>query len=346
MSTMKWTVTKPGGVIPIAVRLELPYCLYLQDGTYIVQVDGTPIQIETQKMWRNSEDSSDGDTVANQTRYFKEAHLIGAPIGGDEATGLVGRNMEFAGDRIGYFRYTRLVIGLTYQADTPAQEKSSRIAQQAVAAANALVDSYRYISGRAYLPRLRIADLRFMEIQYPMTGEIEYVGLFSRGLRIAVVNDGQAVHDEVRRMAEAGESVPIHADLLLAAIRAVWETDYRLAVIEAVAALEVYVDKQLYSSLVDSGETTEDEFDNFKSEDGRVLSDRMKTPIRRIGLTSPADDQALWQRWLAANGLRRNVVHAGYQTGEEEAKTVLRVVQELLEEMGDEGMHLAEEMPS
>lgn len=343
---MKWTVTEPDGVVPIAVRLELPYCLYLEDGTYVVRIDGTPVQIDTRKMWRNSQDSSDDDTVADQTRYFTEGHLIGAPIGGDETTGIVGKNVEFAGDRTGYFRYTRMVVGLTYPADTPPQEKGSRIAHLAVAAANALIDTYRYISGRAYLPRLRVADLRFMEIRYPLTGEIEYVGLFSRGLRIAVVNDGLAVHEDVRRMAEAGENVPIHADLLLAAIRAVWETDYRLAVIEAVAALEVFVDKQLYSSLVDSGDMTEEEFDHFMYEDGQVISDRMKKPIRRIGLDSPADDQALWQRWLGANGIRRNVVHAGHQVSEDEAKTVVRVVQELLEAMGDVGMHLAEEMPS
>lgn len=343
---MKWTVTEPEGVVPIAVRLELPYCLYLEDGTYMVRIDGIPVQIEMRKMWRNAQDSSDDDTVADQTRYFNEGHLIGAPIGGDETTGLVGKNVEFAGDRSGYFRYTRMVVGLTYPADTPPQEKGSRIAHLAVAAANALIDAYRYISGRAYLPRLRVAGLRFMEIQYPLTGEIEYVGLFSGGLRIAVVNDGQAVHEDVRQMAETGENVPIHADLLLAAIRAVWETDHRLAVIEAVAALEVFVDNQLYSSLVNSGDMTEEEFDHFIYEDGQVLSDRMKKPIRRIGLNSPADDQALWQRWLDANRVRRNVVHAGHQVSEDEAKTVVRVVQELLEAMGDAGMHLAEEMPS
>ncbi len=297
-------------------------------------------------MWRNSEDASDDDAVADETTYFNEGHLIGAPIGGDETTGLVGKNVEFAGDRTGYFRYTRMVIGLTYPADTPPQEKGGRIAQLAVAAANTLIDTYRYISGRAYLPRLRIADLRFMEIQYPLTGEVEYVGLFSKGLRIAVVNDGQTIHDQVRQMAEDGESVPIHVDLLLASIRAVWETDYRLAVIEAVSALEVFVDNRLYSSLVDSGDIIEEEFDQFMYDDGQALSDRMKKPIRRIGLTSPADNQALWHEWLAANGLRRNVVHAGYQVTEEEAKTVVRAVQDLLDEMGDTGRHLAEEMPS
>lgn len=343
---MKWTVTEPDGVVPIAVRFALPFCLYIQDGTYVVQVDGTPIQIDTQKMWRNSEDASDDDTVADETRYFTEGYLIGPPIGGDETTSLVGKNMEFAGDRTGYFRYTRMVIGLTYPADTPPQEKGGLIAQRAVAAANALIDAYRYASGRAYLPRLRIADLRFMEIQYPLTGEFEYVGLFNRGLRIAVVNDGQTIQDQVRQMAESGERVPIHADLLMASIRAVWETDYRLAVIEAVSALEVFVDNRLYSSLVDSGDMTEEEFDEFMYDDGQVLSDRMKKPIRRIGLTSPADNQALWQRWLAANGLRRNVVHAGYQVTAEEAKTVVQAVQDLLGEMGDTGMHLAEEMPS
>ena len=346
MNTMKWTVTEPEGVVPIAVRFALPYCLYLENGTYIVQVDGTPIQIDTQKVWRNSEGASNDDAVAEGTRYFNEGHLIGAPIGGDEATGLVGKNMEFAGDRTGYFRYTRMVIGLTYPADTPPQEKGGRIAQMAVATANALIDAYRYVSGRAYLPRLRIADLRFMEIQYPLTGEVEYVGLFTRGLRIAVVNDGHAIHDQLRQMTQGGEGVPIHVDLLLASIRAVWETDYRLAVIEAVSALEVFVDTRLYSSLVNSGDMTEEEFDLFMYNDGQVLSDRMKKPIRRIGLTSPADNQALWQEWLAANGLRRNVVHAGYQVTEEEAKTVVRAIQNLLDEMGDTGMHLAEEMPS
>jgi hypothetical protein len=343
---MKWTVTKPDGVVPIAVRFDLPYCLYLENGTYAVQVDGSPIQIETLKMWRNSQDSSDDDTVADQATYFKEGHVIGAPIGGEETTGLVGKNIEFAGDRVGFFRYTRMVIGLTYPADTPHQQKGSDIAHLAVSAANVLVDSYRYISGRAYIPRLRITDLRFMEIQYPLTGEIEYVGLFSQGLRIAVVNDGQTVHDEVRRMADAGEGVPIHADLLLAAIRAMWENDYRLAIIEAVSALEVFVDDRLFSSLVRFGEMTEEDFDQFMNDHGRVLSDRMKKPIRTVGLTSPADNQELWENWLAANSLRRDVVHAGYQVTEDEAKTVVRAVQELLEEMGDEGMHLAEEMPS
>jgi hypothetical protein len=343
---MKWTVTKPEGVVPLAVRFDLPYCLYLQDGIYVVDVDGAPIQIDTQKMWRNSQDPSEDDTVSEQTTYFNEGSLISGLVGGEETAALVGTNMEFAGDRTGYFRFTRLVVGLTYPADTPPEEKNDRLLALAVGAANALIDIYRYVSGRAYIPRLRFTDIRFMETQHPISGELEYVGLFGQGLRIAVVNDGQDVHHEVRRMAESGEGIPIHADLLLAAMRAVWENDHRLAVIEAVSALEVFVDGQLFSSLVQSGEMTEEEFDQFIRDEGQVLSDRMKKPIRRIGLRSPADKQDLWGTWLAANRLRRNVVHAGYQVSEDEAKSVLRAIQLVLQEMGDEGMHLTEKMPS
>jgi len=348
VSSMKWSLTKEGEVVPIAVRIDLPFCLYLENGTYVVDVDGMPIQIDTEKIWRNSEGSSDDDAVADQQTFFTEAHLIGGPIGGDpaQAAHLVAKNMEFAGDRTGYFRYTRMAIGLTYPADTKPHERGARIAQMAVDSANTLIDSYRYASGRAYVPRVRVADLRFMEIQYPLTGEVEFVGLFTKGLRVAVVNDSKSVHAEVRSMAEAGETVPIHADLLLAAIRALWETDFRLAAIEAFAALEVFVDNRLYTLLFDSGAMNETEFDDFIYEEGQNLAKKMKKPLRRAGVPSPADNTALWEAWIAANKLRNRVVHTGYQLSEEEARSIVRTVQQLLEEMGDEGMHLAEEMPA
>lgn len=58
-------------------------------------------------------------------------------------------------------------------------------------------------------------------------------------------------------------------------VQAVWETDYRLAVIEAVSALEAFVDNKLYSSLVDSGELTMEDVDRLTYDEGRGLGDRM-----------------------------------------------------------------------
>jgi hypothetical protein len=341
---MKWSVKL--GAVPIAVRIDLPYCLYLQNAAYEVDIDGDLIQIDTLKTWRNSEESSDDDRVIEELRYFSEAHLISAPIGGDDGAQLRGKNMEFAGDRAGYFRFTRLTMGLTYSADIPPEQRGSHIVEMTIGTANRLIDVYRYASGRAYLPRLRPADLRFIQIQYPLTGELEYVGLFSQGLRIGVVNDGQKVHDEVRDLAGTGEVIPIHADLLMAASRALWETDFRLSVVEAASALEAFLDNMLRSVWLGSGKMSESEFVAFMNDEGRSTSDRMKKPLRDAGIPSPADDQELWARWLASNQLRGEVVHAGRSLTADEAATIVRTIQDLLRNLGDQGMHLAAEMPT
>ena len=66
----EWTVTQPGGVLPLGVRFDLPFCLHLQNSTYVVMVDGVPIEVETEKVWRNSQDSSPDDSVSEDRVVF------------------------------------------------------------------------------------------------------------------------------------------------------------------------------------------------------------------------------------------------------------------------------------
>lgn len=343
---MKWTVNQAEPVVPVVVQIDFPFCLHIQDGTYVVDLEGVPVEIQTRKRWRNSQDCSNDDSVDENRKYFPKGVLVGGEVGGDAAAAqqIVGTNLEFAGDRNGYFRYTEAVVGLTYPADE--ESTASEIAASAVTAANRLIDAYRYVTGAAYLPRLRVRDLLYVQTGNPLTGDMTFAMLFRDGLQIAVVNESAEVHEKLRSMVAAGESVPIHADLILAAVRALWENDFRLAVVEGVGALDVYVMGVLEGELVGTGSLSGAQFDLLIREEGQNLTQLMKKPLRLALGVSPADDTGLWNAWLEANRIRREVTHEGRYPVESEARHVVRTAQRLLEAMGDSGLHLAEEMPT
>jgi hypothetical protein len=310
----------------VGMRFDLPFCLHLQDGFYDLAQGSRTFRIETRKAWRNSQDCSDDDSVAEQRRHFAEGSYTTGQMGEsfEEAQQVVGTNMEMVDDPHGRFRYTRVVVWLKHS--NPDKIVPEGLLREALEAVNRLVDVFRFISGEAHLPPVAPEDVEYAEIVVPRTGTRFYAGLFGKGITNAVINESRAVHERVREMLASGEEVPLDAELRLAARRLLGQGLWRQAVVDAVSSLEVFLGAEL-RTLVDACKISEDEFDALMNQ---PPTERLKAPLRDAVGCSPVDRPSLWRSWIQANKVRRRVVHQGLKTSEREATKVVETVEELV----------------
>lgn len=325
---MKWTITKPEPVRPIAIRFDLPFCIHLQNGAYEVKIEKDRFEVELQKVWRNSENCSTDDSIYDRQIRFETGTVRSGPIGSDAeaARTRIGTNVEIGEDARGEFRFTRATVGLVVPADLdPDLEK---VLEEALRVVNRIVDVFRFVSKRAYIPPVAVNDITFVEVVWPLTGASEYHGLYGKGLEIAIVNETRSVHERVRVLLGSGEEIPLHSEMFLSARRLLGERSFRQSVVEAISALQVLVEQVLRVGR-ERGQISNGEAETLRQD---RLSDLMKNPFRKILGWSPADSQELWSAWLKANELRRAIVHQGARPEESETTRSLEAVEALANE--------------
>lgn len=310
----------------VGLRFDLPFCIYLKNGSYDISSGKRPMSVITRKVWRSPHTGSDEDSVAEHRRYFEDGSYTSGPMGQDPDASRagVGHNVEMLDDPHGRFRFTRVEVWLEHP--NPHRAKAERLLAEALTAINRLVDVYRYVADAPYLPPVVLTDVDFVEIVVPNTGEIRYASIAGKGWRLGVLNESQAVHVRVREMLASREEVPLYEELRLAARRLLGENLWRQAVVESVSCLDAYLGA-IFRAAVGAGTINEEEFERIMNV---PPSDRMKAPLREQVGRSPADRPSLWRDWLQANRIRRRVVHQGARAGETDARKVVETVEAII----------------
>lgn len=325
---MKIHLNQPGPHRAVVVRFALPFCVHMKDDDYEVVHDGRRFTVQTEKVWRNSVDCVEDDTVYDEARLFPTGTVQTANVGGEPAeVRETGTNVELVNDPRGRFRYSRVAIGFMVSSGTDLGDES--LFNTALAVANRFVDTYRYVSRRAYLPPVRSQDVDYIETIDVLTGEMVFTGNHAQGLQIALINESRAVQVEVRRRLDAGLDVPLHDEILLTAERMVLEGSPRHGAIDAVTALDVYLHETLHARLVATGRLAEEEFDHLLG--GGRLGDWMKKPLELAIGWRVSMDEVLWSRWIKANGVRRDATHRGLSS--HEAEEVIATVRDIIAEV-------------
>lgn len=273
----------------VIATFDLPYCLYLTDGVYAMNTAAGPVEVQLTKRWREREENFE--------------------------------NVEIQNDPIGQYRYTSVRMALTL-----APEDEAEVV--VLATINRLVDVYRYVTGRAYLHPLQISDLVDLVVERPSKHEGQVFFAFGGGgLGMAYPDDTGDVHREVARLLDADDPIPLHAELLLTARRLAIGGYTRQAVIDAVAALEVFVEELLRARLTAKGKPPAD-VDTVL--DRERIGDLMKKPMEDAIGWRVSSDVALWADWLRVNGVRRGATHRGAVVAPEAAVDAVDVVERVI----------------
>lgn len=310
----------------LALRFDLPFCIYLRNGPYDVRLGKRTVRIITRKTWRAPHIGSAEDSIAEQRMYFQDGSYTSGLMGQDPdaAKAGTGQNVELVDDPLGRFRFTRVEVWLKHP--NPVKARTDQLLGEALTAVNRLVDVFRYAADAAYLPPVVVNDIDFVEVVVPDTGLVSYTSIAGKGWRLGVVNESRAVHEKVHEMLESGEEIPLHEELRLAARRLLGENLWRQAVVESVSSLDAYLG-MIFRRHVSQAQMSEDEFDRIMSE---PPSDRMKNPLRDATGCSPVDRPSLWNNWVQANKVRRKVVHQGARAAEKDAGKVVEAVEALV----------------
>jgi hypothetical protein len=323
---LRWAVTAAEPVVvPLALRFDLPFCIYLPDATYDVRMGAQVVQVHLEKRWREGFTGTGDVEPAETVRFSEEGHIIAEDIARSFPPQEGGENVEFDADPTGQARYTQCTVAVSVPGDD-STDIVDVLERHALPVANRVVEVYRDVSGRDYIPTVHLHDVDFVAALHPVTGQQEFIRLFERRpLRLAIASEAADVIEEVTTQLESGEPVPLHRVLLADVRRDFDDGRYRQAVVGVVVALEALVSAVLRSKLDLPGGEIDELIDQ------NPVGDLMKKPMEEAVGWRPSSDNELWHGWIAANGVRRRVVHYGEQVQRVTADEAIASVNALMD---------------
>ena len=333
------------------VKFDLPFCLYLDDGTYEVS-RGT---------W----------TASIQLERVKQVHL-------DPRLGIAKSSAELKRDRYGRLRYSRVVVELPAQdvievelrhkvmiGDLETQDGfvdlsltqdaiisgySAVAYDEALAAVNRLIEVYRHVTDQFYVTRIPGEDIFNASVQWYFNGEL-FGGIlqqgFGHGITMEPPPPTPETLQELQSWLDSTKEVPLPWELFYDAKDRLDRGDDRLAVIDARTALEVFLDQILLTYFTLPGHSMEEickvlDIDANRRKIQDIEEALQRSAIDRklghalkevIGLDIHDGNPELWKKWLGAKELREKGVHRGRMVGHDEAIEAVNCMGEILSKM-------------
>ena len=241
-------------------------------------------------------------------------------------------NCERKNDKKGFFRYTEVTVLMAYERTNVMDSKFwSEIMDKSLNAINRLIEVYRYITGDYYAERL---TNEYSEV-VRKHGEMEILKFELHPKLIPFIGDKkEGVHRRLKDFLAEDKPVPIFENILLNAEDLLLKEDYRLAVLEAVIALEVYLHDFL-----------ENKFKNNKKYDEPLINHLLKRPDINLRLKELLElatgkklhewNKSLWDEWDSGKDgvkkLRNDITHRKKITvTPEEAKNAINTIEEII----------------
>ena len=153
------------------------------------------------------------------------------------------KNVEMKHDRLGRVSFSKMFI------EFPQRVEETEIENATLRVINRIIDVYRYTKGEFFLERIPRTELRRLQIMTKLdNGQLDSEVIMREpqgaGVTLARFAD---IPSEAARILESGDELPVHSILLLNARRERFFENYRLAIVEAETAFEVYVDTIIVS---------------------------------------------------------------------------------------------------
>ena len=333
--------------LTVKVTFDLPFCLYLDDGLYQVAREG----------W----------TASVHLERITQTHLD-PRLGIDQAT------TELIRDRHGRLRYSRAAVELPGKAliekelrrqaeagELEAQEGVVSVTltieriisgfgdvafQEAFGAVNRLIEVYRQVTDQFHTRRVSREEIFRADIQWYQNGEPlggTYYGAFGHGMSLGPRGFDDQAMERLRSLLNSTRPIPVAIALFQDAKDRLDRSEYRLAVIDARTALEVFVDEVLLGYFSAPGTSLEEACRVLDVESRKVqtLEDALQHSLinRKLGhalkqvlnLDLHDGDPQLWQRWLRAKEIRERGAHRGQEVGRIEAIEAINTMGEIME---------------
>lgn len=316
--------------IDISIDFDLPYCLYLEDGTYSIVVNDIEADISLRKDNCQSTDARleicflTKDKIEDDCLYFAENILAKEKIvlkGSDlkEEKGpfkilemnnkkdppqlLIMSptyyNCELMEDPMGVVRHSCVEIVIKQT------KKREDYMELALKITNRLIDVYRYVAKAPYVQRITLNDI--YSFAYNEIGALSFTYASPLEWKVVpLVNDlSKNEHSEIRRMLENNESTPFEDMLLLDAKMFIKKGDYKRALVECVVAVEPLIEKFVGSKLKEAGVSDKYRDDFFKNV---TLAPQIKGLLKLFIQENELDYQVI-EDLIKTNKLRNNIIH-------------------------------------
>lgn len=302
-----------GDYSPI-IQIDLPFCLYLQNGTYKI-ITGQPAEsfyIDVEKVWR-SDMENEG---------------------------------ELLWDKRGIYRHTRATIHLSpsswdlnkiqqWLSKVEEQNVIPEIISQAITCVNQLVNVYRYVTKDHYLYSISDYDIGEFRIGYYldenketfMERTLTFTPYFPPWFSpIPIKDKSKDIHNSLRKFLKSSEEIPFSEELLMNAKDWLERGNYRLAVMEAQTAFEVFV-KEIVSLHYSNLSRSEQYINNVVFDCG--FKHLLKDHLSNITLFNEGVNE--YENWFNDAYLPRNKsIHQGYKLKEIEAHKAIKSIIEAM----------------
>jgi len=330
----------------VKVSFSLPFCLYIEDDSYEVQMPSYKAIVCTKR---------------------KKQERIDPRLFIEEAT------TELSHDRHGRLRYTDLEIRLTGQAvieretkkrinegkiqakgtiinvslstDELISEYSQAALEEGMFVANYFITIYREASHNFYIKTFSRDEIYHATINWysenELLGGTEHMS-FGKGMTLEPTGLLPQIDQQFRQRLQVYSLPSLYAELILNASDYLDLGNYRMAVIEARTCIEVIIDQILETVFTQRQielETVKELLD-VRRKDIQTVEDALEKAWINNKLTkglgyvlgrSLDTDVELWKKWLKAKSNREKAVHKAIDISEIDAKNAVETLSEIFE---------------
>ena len=332
--------------LTVKVSFSLPFCLYIEDDNYEVQM------------------SSYVATVS--TKRIKQDH-IDPRLGIEEAT------TELKHDRHGRLRYTNVEITLPGQAvieretrrrirereiqpDGPVirisvdtseliSEYSQAALEEGMAVANYFIAIYREVAHAFYIKSFSRDDIFRATINWVsesgFLGGAEHAS-FGKGMTLEPVGLLPETDQQFRQRLKVYSLPSLYTELAMNARDYLDLGNYRMAVIEVRTCVEVIIDQLLHDYFIQQGTSVEivKRILDVRRKDVQTIEDALENAsinnkltkgLKHILRKSLDEDVELWGKWLKAKSNREKAVHRAVDISEADAKDAIDTLSQIFD---------------
>lgn len=324
------------------VEVALPFCFHLPNGIFLrVSPAGLPATVVAlQKVWTvAATGSSTADYYAtDRVTYHNPTNLQTPNFPQDPVMGPIaqcsGVNIERERDSTGTYRYTkvRIFFDTTYSATIKEDnEEFARAEKEVVMIAlqvvNRLIDVYRLVTRSDYVqrvPAIHVTDLFLRQHNLGSHG-----ASFGHGIRTAIMNRSEGEVQEIAKLLQSGDELPLHELLLLDAQASLEDNRFTLAVVHAFQALELYLEEFLRVRLAAKGfaETVvEDRLNSVWR-----TKERLKDILREATGHSLLEERPLWDDFCTVYDQTRNkLIHTARDLDTPRTRKAVQVCRDVI----------------
>lgn len=332
--------------LKVKVSFDLPFCLYVKDDSYEVQMYSY--------------------TATVSTKRKKQKH-IDPRLGIEEAT------TELKHDRHGRLRYTGVEVMLPRQAVIERETKrriregemeaegptievfldtnqliseySQPALEEGMAVANYFIAAYREVTRDFYIKTFSKDEIYRATINWfdgsEFLGGVEH-GSFGKGMTLEPVGLLPETDQKFRQRLKVYSLTPLYTEVAMNARDYLDLGNYRMAVIESRTCVEVVIDQLLQAHFTERGTSVEKvkRLLNVRRKDIQTIEDALEKAWINNKLTkglkhvlgkSLDENVDLWERWLKAKSNRERAVHRAVDVSEADAKDAIETLSQIFD---------------